>query len=96
MGAHLGGWSVYEEASRALCGFENLYVDCSSSMQYLTDEQTVEIMNRYGIEKVLYGTDYPMWSPKKEMDHFMALPLGDNERRAILSGNAIKLLGLGK
>ncbi len=96
VGAHFGGWSVYEEASRALCDFENLYVDCSSSMQYLTDEQTVEIMNRYGMEKVLYGTDYPMWSPAKEIKHFMALPLTDDERLAILSGNAKRLLGWGK
>ncbi len=93
VGAHMGGWSVYEEASRALCDFENIYVDCSSSMQYLTDGQTVEIMKRYGMEKVLYGTDYPMWAPAKEIKHFMALPLTDGERRAILSENALRLLG---
>ena len=75
-----------------MCGFENFYVDCSSSMQYLTDEQTVEIMNRYGIEKVLYGTASPMWSPAKEIAHFMALPLTDDQRLAILSGNAKGLL----
>ena len=96
VGAHLGGWSVYEEASRALCDFENLYVDCSSTMQFTTDEIALKCMERYGYEKVLYGTDYPMWSPQKEIEHFMALPLTDNQRAAILSGNAKRLLGLDK
>ncbi len=93
VGAHLGGWSIFDEASRALCDFENLYVDCSSALQYLTPELAVEIFNRYGIEKVMYGTDYPMWSPEQEIERFMGLPLSDSERRLILSENAKRLLG---
>ena len=92
VGAHFGGWSVFEEASRALCDFENIYIDCSSTMQFISDELAMEIMDRYGIEKVLYGTDYPMWSLAKEIAHFMALPLTDEQRLAILSENARKLL----
>lgn len=94
IGAHFGGWSIWEEASHVLCDFENLYVDCSSAMPWISDEQTVEIIRRYGAQRVLFGTDYPMWSPVRELDRFMTLPLSDEERRMILSENVRKVYDL--
>lgn len=94
IGAHLGGWSMWEEASKKLAHTPNLYVDCSSSMQWLTGEKTVEIIRRYGADRVLFGTDYPMWSPHDEIKNFMSLDLTDDERRLILSENAIKVFNL--
>ena len=91
IGAHFGGWSIWEKASRLLCDIPNLYVDCSSSMQWIDDAATVEIIRRYGADRVLFGTDYPMWSPLEELPHFMRLPLSDDERRVILSENARKV-----
>ncbi len=96
VGAHLGGWSIWEEASKKLAHIPNLYVDCSSSMQWLSNEKTVEIIRRYGADRVLFGTDYPMWSPHDEIERFMSLALTDDERRLILSGNAIKVFNLSK
>lgn len=94
IGAHFGGWSMWEEASKTLSHIPNLYVDCSSSMQWLTDEKTVEIIRRYGAERVLFGSDYPMWSPYDELERFMSLDLTPEERKLILSENAIKLFNL--
>ncbi len=91
IGAHFGGWSIWDEASRVLCDIPNLYVDCSSSMPWISDEKTVEIIRRYGTERVLFGTDYPMWSPVKELSRFMTLPLSDAERRMILCENVKKV-----
>ena len=91
IGAHFGGWSIWEEASHVLCDIPNLYVDCSSSMPWISDEKTVEIIHCYGAERVLFGTDFPMWSPIKELDRFMKLPLTDDERRMILSENVHKV-----
>lgn len=94
VGAHFGGWSIWEEASHVLCDIPNLYVDCSSSMPWISDEKTVEIIRRYGAGRVLFGTDYPMWSPVKELDRFMTLPLTDEEKRMILSENVHKVYEL--
>jgi hypothetical protein len=91
IGAHFGGWSIWEEASHVLCNMPNLIVDCSSAMPWISDELTVEIIRRYGADRVLFGTDYPMWSPIKELDRFMNLPLTDDERRMILSENVRKV-----
>ncbi len=74
IGAHLGGWSIWEDASRQLAGVPNLYVDCP--LPYLKHAQAREIILRYGAERVLFGTDYPMWTPQSELDYFFALELG--------------------
>ena len=94
IGAHFGGWSIWEEASEQLCGIPNLYVDCSSSLSYIPAETARKIIRRYGADRVLFGTDYPLHSPVHELELFGALGLTDEENRAILNGNARRLLGL--
>ena len=94
VGAHFGGWSIWEDASKLLCGTPNLYVDCSSSFNWLSDEKIREIIDRYGADRVLYGTDYPMGSPCSEIERFLSLGLGDGEKRLILSGNAKKVFNI--
>ena len=94
LGAHLGGWSVWEEAERVLPRFPNFYVDCSSSMYALPPEKTLEIIRTYGAERVLYGTDFPMWPMEKEIRDFFALELTEEERELILHRNAERLFGI--
>ncbi|MBE6762111.1 MAG: amidohydrolase [Ruminococcaceae bacterium] len=94
IGAHLGGWSVWDEASEKLSGFENFYVDTSSSLYELSKEKAVGIIRRYGTDRVLFGSDYPVFSPDIELKRFLDLPLTDSEKQAILSENVIKLYNL--
>ncbi len=94
IGAHLGGWSVWDKASEQLSGIVNFYVDCSSSMPYLKPELTLEIIRRYGADRVLFGTDYPMWSPVAELKSFLELGLTEQETQLILSENAKKLFSI--
>lgn len=94
IGAHMGGWSLWDEASLELAGTPNLYVDCSSTMYWVPLSKTAEIIHRYGADRVMFGTDYPMWHPKDEVEMFFSLDLADDERRLILSENARKLYHL--
>ncbi len=94
IGAHMGGWSLWEEASLALAGTPNLYVDCSSTMAWVPLDKTAQIIRRYGADRVLFGTDYPMWHPKDELEMFFRLGLSDDERKLILSENVKKLYHL--
>ncbi len=94
IGAHFGGYSVWEEASIKLSGIKNLYVDCSSSFFKLTDDEVLKLIKSYGADKVLFGTDYPMWSAKAEIKRFMSLNLTDFERKLIFSENAKKVFGI--
>ncbi len=91
IGAHLGGYSVWDEAKEKLPQYQNLYVDCSSSFPFMSKEKAKELILSYGAERVLWGTDYPMWSPKKELDTFFSLGLSEEQNKLILSQNAIKV-----
>ena len=71
IGAHFGGWSVWDEATARLCRYENFLVDCSSSLYAMSAEQARELIMAYGTKRVLFGTDYPMWLPEVEIDRFM-------------------------
>ena len=94
IGAHFGGWSIWEEATEKLCGYKNLYVDCSSSLYSMAPEKAKELIGIYGAHRVLFGTDYPMWEPREELERFMKIDLADEERADILAGNAAKLFGI--
>lgn len=91
--AHLGGWTVWEEAARQLPG-ENIWVDTSSALFSMTPERAAQIIRSYGIERAVYGTDYPMWSPVSEMARFEKLPLTDDEREKVLWTNHLHLFDL--
>ena len=92
IGAHFGGWSIWEEASERLSALPNLYVDCSSSLPYISSETAKKIVHRYGAHKVLFGTDYPMWCPSEELNRFFKIGLTDEENKMILSENVKRLL----
>ncbi len=94
IGAHFGGWSVWKEAAQTLAQYENLLTDCSSALYALTPEEAVTAIRAYGADRVLFGTDYPMWSAKDELARFEKIPLSEPERQAILWENATRLYGI--
>ena len=94
IGAHLGGWSVWDEAIKVLPAYENFYVDCSSAFYTLSAEKVKELIVAYGTKKVLFGMDYPMWDPQRELDSFMQMELTEEEREDILYNNAARMFGI--
>ena len=93
IGAHLGGWSVYDEARKTLAGRRNFYVDTSSALYALKPDHAVELIRAFGAGRGMFGTDYPMWTPAEEVERFDALPLTEAEREQIYHGTAEELLG---
>ena len=91
IGAHFGGWSIWEEATKKLYGYKNFLVDCSSSLYAISSEKAKELILAYGIDRVLFGTDYPLWTPEQEIERFMMIDLTDEQREDILYNNAAKL-----
>ena len=88
IGAHFGGWSMYDEASKQLCKYENFFVDCSSAFYALDKTDAKTIINRYGTDKVLFGTDYPMWEASEELEYFFSLGFSEEDNKKMLSENA--------
>ena len=91
--AHLGGWGEWDSAAELLPG-HGLIVDTSSTLYRWPAGKATEAVRRFGVENVLFGTDYPMWSPREELQRFMQLDLTDREREDILWNNAARLFQL--
>ena len=60
----------------------------------LNDTEMMESIRAFGVEKVMFASDYPMWNPKKELDHVRRLGLTEEQLRRIEWGTAAELFGL--
>ena len=94
IGAHFGGWSVWEEAKRVLSDFPNLMVDSSSSFPWLTPGQAKELIYAYGAERVMFGTDYPLWHQEPDIEYLLRLELPDGDYERIFHQNMEDLFGM--
>ena len=92
-GWHFGGWSIWEKATEILGG-RRIWVDTSSSLYSISPETARRLIDAYGVDHVLFGSDFPMWKPKEELERFMKIPLTNEEREKILWKNAAELLRL--
>ena len=89
--AHLGGWSLFEEAFEILKDTD-CYLDISSTMMFLSSEQVTKFIHGYGAERILFGTDFPLWSPVDEVSRFRKLNLTSEEFKRITYKNAMDIL----
>ena len=60
----------------------------------LSSDDAVRIIRCFGTDRVLFGTDSPWSSQADTLQAVRALPLTEEEKAAILYGNAAGLLGL--
>ncbi len=92
--AHLGGYQRWKEAEECFTDYENVAFDISSSMAFLSKEDTRRIINKYGVENCFFGSDFPMWSHEEELERFLELGFSEQENRMILSENFKRFYGL--
>jgi aminocarboxymuconate-semialdehyde decarboxylase len=48
----------------------------------------------YGIDNVMYGTDYPCWEPKETLRLLAEIPLSDADKQKLYYDNARRILNL--
>ena len=92
--AHFGGYSEWDEAERHLVGLENVWVDTASSLFVLGDERAKALIERFGTDRVMFGSDFPMWSPEQEAQRIAGLGLDEAALQRVLWDNTADLLGL--
>ena len=78
----------------ALSGEQMRDLNVNTALDIANATPNIEIIRSYGAERVFFGTDFPMWVPKEEMERFDALDLTDDEREMILHKNAERFFGL--
>lgn len=94
--AHLGGFEMLEEVEKWILG-KDIYIDTSwtPNIQSIEPSLFLKIIRNHGIDKVLFGTDYPTTTePKSQIEWLMNLPLTEEEKERIFYKNAQELLKL--
>ncbi len=95
--AHLGA-GAEEDVARMASKYPNLYADVSARLHQIakpggwSQEEAVAWLRRIGIDRILFGTNYPMYDPFEYVEVMNALPLTDGERSKILSKNFNRLV----
>lgn len=91
--AHYGGWKQWEEVYEYLAG-ENLYLDTAFTFDYIKEDMFYKILEKHGIEKVVFASDCPWGYQKKDVGSLMKLNLTGEVKEKIFYKNAEKLLKL--
>ena len=91
--AHLGGWSIFEEAVPYMKD-RSCYMDISSVMPFVRAERVKELIRLYGADRLLFGSDFPMWHPVSEYESFLKLGLSEEEQAKILYQNTAKIFSV--
>ena len=104
--AHMGGWKGWAEVERDLAGAD-VWFDTAFSIGpidtvdnrspapcNMEDEPFLSLCRKHGTDRILFATDCPWSDQKTYLETIRRLPLTEEERAAILGGNAEKLLGL--
>lgn len=91
--AHFGGYRCWDDAY-LYKGLNNVYFDTCSSLMFISPEKAKELIDLLGAERFFFATDFPMWDAQGELERFNKIPLDDDKREMILSGNIKRLLKL--
>jgi predicted TIM-barrel fold metal-dependent hydrolase len=95
--AHLG-LGGEAELARLTARYANLYADTSARLHEIGQPggwslaEAADWFRRIGIDRVLFGTNYPMHDPAQFIEVIRAMPLSEGEREQILWRNTAGIL----
>ncbi len=93
--AHMGGFKMWDEVERHLIG-TGVRLDTAYCARDLPPERFRELVHAHGPEKVLFASDAPWGDQAAELALVRGAGLTPDETAAVLGGNAVRCLGLGK
>lgn len=107
--AHMGGWKNWDEVLVELAG-TNIFVDTAFSigkiparsdfiwneedLKLLSENEFLKLVEVFGADRILFGTDSPWDSQKTSIEFIKNLPISELDKNKILGGNSEKLLGV--
>ena len=105
--AHMGNWGCWDQVESDLAGAP-LWMDTAFSLgsvipyekikdrpivsEMLSDRDFVRLCRKHGTDRILFATDSPWADQDSYVKKILSLPLTEEEKDAILGGNAQKLL----
>jgi hypothetical protein len=91
--AHLGGYLQWDLALEHIVG-EDIFLDTSSCIDFIPEDTLKKILARHPKERILFGSDYPLFDPGQELDKLLRLKfLPENDIRMICKNGEIILQG---
>jgi len=91
--AHFGCCKLWTRRPLALEGADIMY-DTSSTLPWTTKEEALDLIDHIGIDRLMWGTDFPMWDHQKELCRFLDLGLSPEDNQAILYDNFARFYGI--
>lgn len=89
--SHLGGFRTWDSLDLVL-GYPNVWYDTAHIPGNLPDGEIRKLTDRIGIDKVIFGSDYPFADHAVELEAIKRIL--DDEADVVLSHNPRQLLGL--
>lgn len=93
--AHWGGglpfYALMPEVKKALA---NVYFDTAASPFLYRPQVYSQVVPLVGVDHILFGSDYPLLSPRRLISEIKSLDLPEATKNLILGGNAQRLLGI--
>ena len=91
--AHMCGYSVWDEAEKYLIGTP-VYTDTSEALLGMDGMALYNLIEKHGVEKVMFGSDYPLWNTSFAFSQIEEIGLDEKQKDLIYSENAKKVFGL--
>jgi len=102
--AHLGS-AWWDERVELAQKYPNVYFDTSqgfsapdliphSPHRGLAEADVPRIFRKIGVDRILYGTDFPALASQPQLEQMMRIPLTDEEKQKILAQNAKRVYGI--
>src|SRR4030043_2119114 len=93
--AHWGGglpfYTLMPEVGKAL---SNVYFDTAATPFLYKPQIFKQVADMIGSDKILFGSDYPLLSPRRIIDQIESTRLSQKDKARILGGNAQRLLSI--
>ncbi len=95
--AHIGQ-GFLDEARSLAADYPNLQFDCSAIVSHtaadFTDKDLTALIRDVGVERVMFGSDFPWFDPGDSAERLLRLDFSDEEKCLLLAENAIRIYGL--
>ena len=88
-----GGLPFYELMPEIKAAFKNVYYDSAASPFLYDSGIFSDVINLVGVEKILFGSDYPVIAPKRVLQDLKKNSLTQSQMKSILETNFKNLIG---
>ena len=92
--AFMVGVSLNYKKDRVILSEDKQSEDRAKYTEYVEQNLFLKILKKHGADKILFATDSPWSEAKIGIEYIKNLPINEEEKKQILSENAIKLLNI--